>query len=97
MGLTDRSRLGSIKSRQKRLQRELERVNSNLDSKFMSTSQSESVAENELSTQKEAWEKYLFAKAIYEESKDREHWRYMQKCISDYEKTIRSNSNSKVG
>ncbi len=89
MGLTDRSRLGSIKSRQKRLQRQLEKLNSNLDSRSAPTSQTTSVADNELSVQKKAWEKYLFAKAIYEESKDMEHWRYMQKCISEYEKTLR--------
>jgi DNA anti-recombination protein RmuC len=88
MGLTDRSRLGSIKSRQKRIQRKLEKLNGSLGSSSTSTSQAVAASETELSAQKKAWEKYMFAKAVYEETKEMEHWRYMQKCISEYEKTL---------
>jgi hypothetical protein len=92
MALTDRSRLGCIKSRQKRLQRKLEKLERTTTSASNSTSNSQSLSEKDLSAQKQAWEKYLFAKAIYEETKDMEHWQYMQKCISDYEKTKLSSS-----
>lgn len=87
MGLTDRSRLGCIKSRQQRLQRKLEKVQHNTSS--TSVSSSKDVLANNSSTQKEAWERYEFAKAIYEETRDMEHWLYMQKCISEYEKTLK--------
>lgn len=90
MGLTDRSRLGSIKSRQKRIQRKLEKLNGSLSSSSISTSQVVAASETELSAQKKAWEKYMFAKAIYEETKEMEHWRYMQQCISEYEKTLKT-------
>ena len=86
MGLTDRSRLGSLKSRQERLQRKLEKLQPNPNSTSASTAKDVSVKQS--SSQKEAWEKYQFAKAIYEETRDMEHWQYMQKCISEYEKTL---------
>jgi sarcosine oxidase delta subunit len=89
MGLTDRSRLGSIKSRQKRLQYQLEKLNRNSQSTSASPAEVSSVSQSELSIQKKAWEKYMFAKAIYEETKTSEHWQYMQKCISEYEKTLK--------
>ena len=88
MGLTDRSRLGCIKSRQQRLQRKLEKVQ---NTSSASVSSSKDVLANNSSSQKEAWERYEFAKAIYEETRDMEHWLYMQKCISEYEKTLRPN------
>lgn len=92
MSLTNRSRLGCIKSRKERLQRQREKRNSNLQVSLATASAST----QELSAQKKAWEKYLFAKAIYEETKDMENWRYMQKCISEYENTIRSNLSTKT-
>jgi hypothetical protein len=95
MGLTDRSRLGGIKSRQQRLQRQLEKLQPNTHSTSASTSQDAS-AKSEVSAQKDAWEKYIFAKAIYEETRDMEHWLYMQKCISEYEKTVKSKVNTKA-
>jgi hypothetical protein len=88
MGLTDRSRLGGIKSRQQRLQRKLEKLELNPQSTSASASENTSVSDNAVS-QKNAWEKYMFAKAIYEETRDMEHWLYMQKCISEYEKTLK--------
>jgi hypothetical protein len=96
MGLTDRSRLGCIQSRKKRLQRKLEKLQRNPNSTSASASEAKSVSEKDLSAQKQAWEKYMFAKAIYQETKDMEHWRYMQKCISEYEKTLGANSNVKT-
>lgn len=96
MSLTNRSRLGCIKSRKERLQRKLEKRSSNLQANLATASATPSASTEELSAQKKAWEKYLFAKAIYEETKDMENWRYMQKCISEYEKTIRSNLNTKM-
>lgn len=95
MGLTDRSRLGGIKSRQQRLQRKLEKIEPKPQS--ASTSVSENIAvSDDSSAQKNAWEKYMFAKAIYEETRDMEHWLYMQRCISDYEKTLKSKVNIKA-
>ncbi len=88
MSLTDRSRLGCIKSRQKRLQRKLEKLNQ--DSQSASASDNASVPKQNVAAQKQAWEKYMFAKAIYEETRDSDHWRYMQKCISEYEKTLKT-------
>lgn len=92
MGLTDRSRLGCIKSRQERIQRKRERLNRNKSnsSNIDSVSKAVSVSEQDVSAQKQAWEKYMFAKAIYEETRNVEHWQYMQKCIADYEKTLNS-------
>jgi hypothetical protein len=49
------------------------------------------IPKQDLTTQKKAWEKYLFAKSIYEETRDMDHWRYMQKCISEYEKALKAN------
>lgn len=95
MGLTDRSRLGGIKSRQQRLQRKLEKIEPKPQS--VSNSASENIAvSDDSSAQKNAWEKYMFAKAIYEETRDMEHWLYMQKCISEYEKTLKSKVNVKA-
>ncbi len=95
MGLTDRSRLGGIKSRQQRLQRQLEKVQPNPNTTSDSTSKEASVKSG-ASAQKDAWEKYMFAKAIYEETRDMEHWLYMQKCISEYEKTVKSKVGTKA-
>ncbi len=89
MGLTDRSRLGSVKSRQQRLQRKLEKLNRDFNSASATAAATPTVSENNLSAQKKAWEKYMFAKAVYEETKNSEHWQYMQKCISEYEKTLK--------
>ncbi len=89
MSLTYRSRLGCIKSRQKRLQRKLEKLNQ--DSQSASASDNALVPKQNVAAQKQAWEKYMFAKAIYEETRDSDHWRYMQKCISEYEKTLKTN------
>lgn len=95
MGLTDRSRLGGIKSRQQRLQRKLEKIDQKPQSVSTSASEIISVSDDS-STQKNAWEKYMFAKAIYEETREMEHWLYMQKCISEYEKTLKSKVNIKA-
>ena len=89
MGLTDRSRLGCLKSRQQRLQRKLEKVQHHTSS--ASISSSKDVLASNSSAQKKAWERYEFAKTIYEETRDMQHWLYMQKCISEYEKTLQSN------
>jgi hypothetical protein len=91
MSLTDRSRLGCIKSRQQRLQRKLEKIQQNSQSASAPVAEDASVPKQDLAAQKKAWEKYLFAKAIYEETRDADHWRYMQKCISEYEKTVKAN------
>ena len=96
MGLTDRSRLGSIKSKQERLQRKLEKLNGKLRPTPTSDSETVSVSEQDLSAQKKAWEKYMFAKAVYEETREMEHWQYMQKCISEYEKTLKPKSGIKA-
>ncbi len=95
MGLTDRSRLGGIKSRQKRLQRKLEKLEPNPQSASASPAEKASGA-NDTVAQKDAWEKYMFAKAIYEETRDMEHWLYMQKCISEYEKTLKPKAGIKA-
>ncbi|AFZ21417.1 hypothetical protein [Allocoleopsis franciscana] len=89
MSLTDRSRLGGIKSRQKRLQRKLRKLDQN--SQSASTPDDALVSKQDLTAQKKAWEKYLFAKSIYEETRDSDHWRYMQKCISEYENALKTN------
>lgn len=89
MSLTDRSRLGGIQSRQKRLQRKLRKLDQNPQSG--STPDDALVPKQDLTAQKKAWEKYLFAKSIYEETRDSDHWRYMQKCISEYEKALKAN------
>lgn len=36
--------------------------------------------------QKRAQEKYLFAKSVWEESREHEHWLYMQKCIDEVQR-----------
>lgn len=84
MGLTNRSRLTCVKSKQKRLQRELQKQNP------QSTSVSKPAPQLVIDTsaRDKAWQKYLQAKAIYEQTGDMAHWQYLQKCISDYEKTI---------
>ena len=84
MGLTNRSRLTCVKSKQKRLQREMEKQNP------QSTSVSKPAPQPviDASARDKAWQKYLQAKAIYEQTGDIAHWQFLQKCISDYEKTI---------
>ncbi len=89
MSLTERSRLGCIKSRQKRLQRKLEKIDQN--SQPALDPDDALIPKQDLTTQKKAWEKYLFAKSIYEETRDMDHWRYMQRCISEYEKALKAN------
>jgi len=37
----------------------------------------------------QAWNKYLYAKEIYKETKDMDHWRYAQECLSEYERVLR--------
>ena len=91
MSLTQRSRNGGLKSRQERLQRKFEKLNPYPNSASASASENASVSKPDLAALKKAWEQYLFAKAIYEETRDIEHWRYMQKCISEYEKTLKIN------
>ncbi len=91
MSLTERSRLGCIKSRQKRLQRQFEKLSSNPESASAPAAENASASKQDLAAQKKAWEKYLYAKAIYEETRDTDHWRYMQTCISEYEKTLKAN------
>jgi hypothetical protein len=92
MGLTNRSRLTCLKSKQKRQQRELEKKNQNLPSAPKPAS--EPVVDT--SARDKAWQKYLQAKAIYEQTGDMEHWQYLQKCISDYEKTLTPSLGSKA-
>lgn len=88
MALTDRSRLCCIKHKQKRLQRRQESENCNLPSAL----ESEPAVKPSLQpvpdglAQAKAWKKYLHAKAIYEETKEIGHWRYMQECLTEYEK-----------
>jgi hypothetical protein len=89
MSLTERSRLGGIQSRQKRLQRKLKKLDQ--DSQLALEADNTLVPKQDLTAQKKAWEKYLFAKSIYEETRDIDHWRYMQKCISEYEKALKAN------
>lgn len=94
MGLTDRSRNGGIKSRQERLQRKLEKLQSNPNSTSAATSKDVSFKDS--SAQKEAWEKYQYAKTIYEETRNMEHWQNMQKCISEYENTFKPKTSIKA-
>jgi hypothetical protein len=96
MKLTARSRLGCIKSRQQRQQRKLEKLQRKSGLASDPASETESVSRQELTVQKKAWERYLFAKAVYEETREAEHWLYMQQCISDYEKTLESNVSMKA-
>ena len=84
MGLTNRSRLTCVKSKQKRLQREIEKQNP----QYTSVSKPAPQSAIDTSARDKAWQKYLQAKAIYEQTRDIAHWQYLQKCISDYEKTI---------
>lgn len=91
MALTDRSRLGCIKRKRERMQRKLDNQNRNIHS-ASALEQSESAQDlKDLSAREKAWKKYLHAKAIYDETKQAEHWQYMQTCISEYEKTLKSN------
>lgn len=90
MSITTRSRLGCIKSKQKRLQRKLEKLHPNSEFNSDVALEKASAFQPKLELKKQAWEQYLLAKAIYEETRDSEHWRYMQKCISDYEKTLKA-------
>ena len=94
MSLTERSRLGGIQSRQNRLQRKLKKLAQ--DSQSSPSPDDALVTKQDLASQKKAWEKYLLAKSIYEETRDIEHWRYMQKCISEYEKALKANLGIKV-
>ena len=88
MALTARSRLCCIKHKQKRLQRRQESENCNL----LYAVESEPAVKlslqpvPDLSAQAKAWKKYLHAKTIYEETKEIGHWRYMQECLTEYEK-----------
>jgi hypothetical protein len=66
------------------------------DSQSASAINNALVPKQDLTAQKKAWEKYLLAKSIYEETRDIEHWRYMQKCISEYEKALKANLGIKV-
>lgn len=96
MKLTARSRLGCIKSRQQRQQRKLEKLQRRSGLASDPASETESVSRQELTVQKKAWERYLFAKAVYEETREAEHWLYMQQCFSEYEKTLNSNVSIKA-
>ncbi|MEW6495802.1 MAG: hypothetical protein AB1589_25275, partial [Cyanobacteriota bacterium] len=73
MGLTDRSRLGCIKRRQQRLQQKIEKLNQPFQANANTAIDAVSVSGKNHSTQKMAWEKYMFAKAIYEETRDADH------------------------
>lgn len=96
MGLTDRNRLGSVKRRQERLERQLnkqilkkERLQQKLtqqNPELHSASATESVLDP--SVIEKAWQKYLHAKEIYKETKEMEHWRYAQECLSEYEDVL---------
>ncbi len=100
MGLTDRNRLGSTTRRQERLQRKLnkqiqkqERLQERLQRKLnQQNRQLQSVSSPEPaldpSVVEKAWQKYLYAKEIYKETKEIEHWRYAQECLSEYEKVL---------
>lgn len=93
MGLTDRSRLNSLRRKQERMRRKQENQKRNSHSVLAlepAKLGAAAPATEELSLEEKAWKKYLHAKAIYEETKQIEHWQYMQQCISDYEKTLRS-------
>lgn len=85
MGLTDRSRLSCFKHRQRKL------YNQNRNLQVTSASEPASKPAKDLSAQEKAWNKYLYAKAIYQETKETDHWRYMQECLSDYEKALMAN------
>lgn len=88
MALTARSRLCCIKHKQKRLQRRQESENCNLSSAVESAPAVKATLQPvpDLSAEAKAWKKYLHAKAIYEETKEIGHWRYMQECLTEYEK-----------
>lgn len=94
MGLTDRSRLSCIKGRQKLVQQKLNKQNGTLNSASAIESAAESVKES--AAQEKAWNKYMYAKSIYQETKDIAHWQYMQKCFSEYEKTLTPGQNKKA-
>lgn len=100
MALTTRSRLGCIKSRQQRLQREeqrqIERQRRELESVAASAPTAPSVSKQDLVARKKALEKYQLAKSIYEATRDPIHWQYMQTCIAEYQKTFKSNASIKV-
>ena len=85
MGLTDRSRLSCLKHRQRKLYNQ----NRNLQTTLISEPVPKPA--KDLAAQEKAWKKYLHAKAIYQETKETEHWRYMQECLSDYEKALMPN------
>jgi hypothetical protein len=93
MGLTDRSRLSCIKARQKLLQQKLNKQNRTSNSSSLLDS-AESVKES--AAQEKAWNKYMYAKSIYQETKDMAHWQYMQKCFSEYEKTLTASQGKKA-
>jgi flagellar biosynthesis GTPase FlhF len=104
MGLTDRNRLGGIKRQQERLQRKLnkqklrkerqrERLQERLQRRIEQQTreyQLKAASEPTLDTSaaEQAWQKYLYAKEIYKETKEIEHWRYAQECLSEYEDTL---------
>lgn len=84
MALTNRSRLSCLKRRQKREQRKL--VNQAFDLNSVTGVEAALQPLLNVSTKERAWNKYLHAKAIYEETKNFEHWQYAQQCLTDYEK-----------
>lgn len=94
MGLTDRSRLSCIKARQKLAQQKLSKQNRTLNSVSEIESATEPVKQS--AAQEKAWNKYLYAKSIYQETKDIAHWQYMQKCFSEYEKTLTPGQSKKA-
>lgn len=84
MALTDRSRLSCLKRKQKREQRKkIETQTSNLNSVAGLGTTLQPLLN--VSTKEKAWKKYLHARAIYEETKDFQHWQYAQQCLTDYE------------
>ncbi len=94
MGLTDRSRLSSIKYQQESLQRKLARQNGlqeklNRQNREILSSASVSEVDLDPTAVEQAWNKYLYAKEIYKETKDMDHWRYAQECLSEYERVLR--------
>ena len=91
MALTDRSRLGCIKRKRERMQRKLDNQNRNIHSASALEPSESARNQKELSPREKAWNKYLHAKSIYDETRQAEHWRYMQECISEYEKTLKAN------
>jgi hypothetical protein len=84
MALTNRSRLTCIKYRQQNL---LYKQNRNLQTVGATEPATASAAEvaSALDPKEKAWKKYLHAKAIYEETRDMEHWGYLQECLAEYE------------